>query len=116
MEVAYVERGRAKQEKHDPAGAASDYNQALRLNPRNAPALSYRGFANFDKGDAKAALADEDAQLRCVRMLRRPTWIAEQFALRQGELDQAESDFNKAIELNPKIASRLPLPRLPERS
>ena len=105
MVVAYLGRGRAKREKHDPDGALRDYNQALQLEPRHAEALAYRGFANFDKGDTAAALADEDAQVG-LRPHSAAAYLDRcALRMRAGQLDQAEADCNKAIELNPQLAS-----------
>ncbi len=44
--------------------AAKDYNQALKLNPRLAPAIMNRGWVFYTKRDFRTALADFDAALK----------------------------------------------------
>ena len=57
----YSERGFAYLKKDDYIHAIVDLDNAIRLNPRNARALKYRGLAYQAKGDTARADADIEA-------------------------------------------------------
>src|SRR6266851_4210195 len=44
--------------------AIQDYDEAIRLDPSNAPAFNNRGYAHRSKGDLKRALQDFDQAIR----------------------------------------------------
>jgi lipoprotein NlpI len=62
--AAYFNRGNAHTAKGDHAAAIADYDEAIKLDPRNASAYNNRGNAKNEKGDGAGALADFDAALK----------------------------------------------------
>src|SRR5207253_733638 len=62
--IAYYNRGNAYAAKGDQPAAITDYDEAIKLDPRNAPALTNRGTAHSEQGDTDAALADFSAALK----------------------------------------------------
>jgi tetratricopeptide (TPR) repeat protein len=102
--VTYVDRGIAKERTGDLDGALFDYNQAVKLDPKDARACNNRGNVKFRKGDLNGAMADFNQAIR----------LNPQFALaynnrgnvkfRRGDLNGAMSDYNQAIQLNPQFA------------
>ena len=48
--ITYFDRGLAKQRKGDLDGAMADYNQAIKLNPKDANAYNNRGNVKSDEG------------------------------------------------------------------
>ncbi len=54
----YIQAGSDKYSKGDLDGAISEYNQAIKLNPRVAEAYYDRGVAHNDQGSVEDALAD----------------------------------------------------------
>src|SRR6516165_7971774 len=84
------------------ATAPSRTLPALRLNPRLAAALRYRGDEYRRKGDYDRALADHDEALRIapnyagVYFDRAFTWKS------KGDIDRAIADFGEAIRIDPK--------------
>lgn len=59
---SWIGRGRQYQDS-DPAKARRDYDQALKLDPKNLEALLGRAYANFKQNDFSAAAADAKAAL-----------------------------------------------------
>ncbi|MCP2731674.1 protein kinase family protein, partial [Limnofasciculus baicalensis] len=55
---AFYNRGIAKLKSQDLPGAIGEFNQSIRLNPRNTLALGNRGNAHFDLGEYKIAIED----------------------------------------------------------
>jgi lipoprotein NlpI len=62
--AAYFNRGNAHTAKGDHDAAIADYDEAIKLDPKNASAYNNRGSAKNDKGDGEGALADFDAALK----------------------------------------------------
>jgi cytochrome c-type biogenesis protein CcmH/NrfG len=54
---AFVGRGAVRLRRHDPVMAVADYNEALRLDPKNVAALQGRGYAYFLRKDGRACPA-----------------------------------------------------------
>ena len=56
--IAYYNRGLAKYESGDKAGAIADYTQAITINPQYAIAYYSRGLAKYESGDKAGAIKD----------------------------------------------------------
>src|SRR4029078_11202529 len=55
---AYVRRGALRRNKGDQAGALTDLNEAIRLDPQNVQAFYHRGNTYYDKRDFNRATDD----------------------------------------------------------
>jgi tetratricopeptide (TPR) repeat protein len=99
----YSDRGFARQSAGDLAGAISDYESALALDPTNVSAWYRRGLARQAKGDLNEAISDY------TQVLTLDPHNADAFSNRgfvrqkKGDLDGALADYNQALVLNPKI-------------
>src|SRR5947208_1713986 len=62
--VAFYNRGNAYVLKGDHDKAIADFDEALKLEPKNASIYNNRGNAHNDKGEGEAAMADFDAALK----------------------------------------------------
>src|SRR5215510_9047323 len=60
LAIFYRNRGNAWRSKGDNERAIADYDQAIRLDPKNAVAYYNRGNAWWGKGDLDRAIADYD--------------------------------------------------------
>jgi tetratricopeptide (TPR) repeat protein len=78
-----------------------NFNEAIRLNPKDAAAYYDRGLTYYRKGDYNRAMADYNEALRL-----NPTYVAA-FNNRgliyyaRGQYDRAIADYNEALRLNP---------------
>jgi hypothetical protein len=84
--------------------AISDFDEAVRLNPKSAYALRSRAEAYRQKGNSDRALADFD---EAIRIDPNSAWgfakRGETYRL-SNKYDQAISDFDQAIALDPKYS------------
>jgi lipoprotein NlpI len=62
--AAFFNRGNAHVAKGDHDAAIADFDDAIKLDPRNASAYNNRGNARHDKGDDAAAIEDFDAAIK----------------------------------------------------
>src|SRR5260370_596152 len=103
---AYVNRGQAKQSKHDLDGAIADYNAALELKADDPGIYFARGSARQEKKDLNGALADYS------KVIELDPSSAQAFANRavierlQGNRARADQDFDKAFKLDPSLKSQ----------
>jgi lipoprotein NlpI len=81
-----------------------DFDEALRLNPKYAPALNNRGNVWHDKGDYDQAIADYDAALRVEPKSARTFYNRGNSLAAKGDYDRAIGDYNTAVGLNPRYA------------
>lgn len=99
--IVTLERGSLMARKGEFEKAAADYDEAIKINPRNAMAYVYRAGSLDNRGESDDALKD---YAEAIRINPR-----EYFAycyrgvafFRQGEIENALTDFAKAIEMNP---------------
>jgi lipoprotein NlpI len=94
---AYYNRGNAHAAKGDPGAAIADYDEALKLDPKNARALANRGTAHGEKGDADAAMADFDAAIKTDPRLGSAYFNRANALAAKGETDKAISDYTASI-------------------
>jgi len=93
-----------RMKKKDNAGAIQDFSEAIRLDPKMAPAYKLRGNLYNAGGNAKQALIDLDEAVRLAPK------DAESYMLRayprgsSGDNKGAVADLSKAIELGLKTA------------
>jgi|GEM_PF-1278125 len=98
--AAYYNRGNAHAAKGDQAGAIADYDEAIKLEPKNARAFNNRGTAHSDRGEFDAAIEDfgvaikHDARLASAYFNRANAYGA------KGEAERAISDYTTAIKYN----------------
>jgi tetratricopeptide (TPR) repeat protein len=101
---AFNNRGNARSDQGDLAGAIKDYNKAIRLKPDYADAFTNRGVARNVQGDLAGAIKDYNKAIRL-----KPD-DATAFNNRgnarnaQGDLAGAIKDYNEAIRLKPDYA------------
>jgi lipoprotein NlpI len=98
--VAFYNRGNAYVLKGDHEKAIADFDEALKLEPKNASIYNNRGNARNDKGEGDAAMADFDAAIKT-----NPRYAAAYFNrgnafAAKGETDRALKDYDAAIKNN----------------
>jgi tetratricopeptide (TPR) repeat protein len=102
---AYFFRSDLYKGKRDFEHALADLNESIRLDPNDATAYFTRGCVSYIMGDNPAALANFTTSIRLD-----PNNAAAHFNrgvayyVIGGRIADAEADFNKASELNPKDA------------
>jgi lipoprotein NlpI len=100
----YNNRGYAYNTKGDPDRAIADFNEAIRINPKDAIAFNNRGYAYNAKGDLDRAIADYGEAIRI------DPGDADAFTGRgiaysaKGDNDRAIADYSEVIQLDPKDA------------
>lgn len=101
---AYMNRGKAKQDREDWDSALSDYEQALTLNGNFAGALIQRGEVRQHRGDFDAAVADYEKVIQL--MPEYANGYHHRAALQQaaGRYQQAIADWRRVIQLEPARA------------
>src|SRR6266567_3870887 len=82
--------------------ALADYNEAIRLDPKSALALSDRGVAYGNKGDYDRALADLNEAIRLDPKSAHAFRNRDIVYAYKGDYERAIADLNEAIRLNPK--------------
>jgi lipoprotein NlpI len=98
--AAYYNRGNAHAAKGDRAAAIADYDEAIRLEPKNAPALNNRGTAHSEAGEAEAALADFTAAIKQNPRFASAYFNRANAYAGQGEAQRAIADYSAAIRYN----------------
>ncbi|MEN3374985.1 MAG: hypothetical protein V7604_340, partial [Hyphomicrobiales bacterium] len=98
--VAFYNRGNAHVLKGDHDKAIADFDEALKLEPKNASIYNNRGNARGDKGESDAATADFEAALKI-----NPRYAAAYFnrgnaLAAKGETERALKDYDAAIKNN----------------
>jgi lipoprotein NlpI len=98
--AAHYNRGNAYAAKGDQAAAMSDYDEAIRLEPKNALALNNRGTAHSDKGESDAAIADFSAAIKLNARFASAYFNRANAYAAKGEADRAIADYTAAIRHN----------------
>ena len=104
LELPYNNRGVARKQSGDGAGALADFNQAIALNPKDPKPWLNRADLHFDAGEFEAAMPDYNEALEVDPK------NAHAYANRgasygaQNKFDLALADLNRAIELDPTLA------------
>ena len=102
---AFGMRGNAYQEKGDLDRAISDFDEAIKLDPKDALVFGMRGDAYKNKGDLDRAITNYD------EVIKLDPKDALAFSMRgdiykdKGDLDRAIANYDEAIKLDPKIAA-----------
>ena len=100
---AVMNRGSAYSASGDLDRALRDYNEAIRLDPRNAGAYVNRALALARKGSVEAAMVDYAKAIALnPRQWQAYFNRAAEFKDR-GQLREAVDDLNKVMELNPEF-------------
>lgn len=101
---AHRSRGAEWANKGDFDRAISDYDAALRIDPKLADAYHYRGSAWAHKGNPDRAIADFDAALRLnpkdsgALHARAVEWTV------KGDYARAQADYDSVLRLDPKTS------------
>ncbi len=101
---AYVRRGDIRYEQEDYARALADYNEVIRLKPKNiAVVYAVRGVVNQRLGNNQAALADFNSANR-IDPNNAVVFTERGFAYHlQGDYQRALATYQKAIALDAKL-------------
>jgi tetratricopeptide (TPR) repeat protein len=109
----YVNRGDARGQYGDLAGAIADYRHAIELDPKSVPASKLEsayhnsGIVRFERGAYDAAIVDLSRAIELKpndQDLYNDRGVAK---WNQGDIEGAMSDYNQAIAINPKTAARV---------
>jgi tetratricopeptide (TPR) repeat protein len=102
--AAYGFRGRAYYLKGDYDRAIHDFDDALRLNPKDVASYGLRGAAYFGKGDFDAAIRDLDEAIRLNPKIVRDYLNRSAAYGRKGDFDRAIRDLEEVLRLDPTNA------------
>lgn len=100
----YNIRGSAYSDKGDIDRAISDYNEAIRIDPKYANPYYNRGLAYLKNGDNDRAIADFNVTIRIDPKFTDAYISRGNAYFDKRDNDQAISDYNEAIRINPKYA------------
>ena len=65
LATIFLSRGNAYDDKDDYDRAIADYNEAIRLDPKNSAAFFNRGLTSAKKKDYDGAIANYSAAIQC---------------------------------------------------
>ena len=102
--ATYDNRGNLYDDQGDHDRALADYNEAIRLNPKNSIAYNNRGNAYDDKGDLAHAIADYNEAIRLNPKYDQAYENRGVAYLYSGNLAKALADVSQASKLDPKHA------------
>ena len=103
--MAYRDRGVAYANKNLNELAILDFDEALKIDAKNAAALSGRGRAYQARGQYDRAIADFSALIHLLPASERGYNDRGRAYMHKGELSAALADFEKAIAINAKYAA-----------
>ena len=100
----YTQRGIARFQQHDLDGAIADFTKVIEMNGKDLAFCYYfRGMSHYRKGNPNQAIDDLS---KAITLKPDPRFFDDRGNLlaRQGDLDRALADINKAIETAPTYA------------
>jgi lipoprotein NlpI len=97
---AYFNRANALVQKGDSDKAIADFDEAIKLDPRNVGAYNNRGSAKNEKGDVDAALEDFDAAIKHNARFASAYFNRANVLAARGESARAIKDYDTAIKYN----------------
>ncbi|MFC1478069.1 ankyrin repeat domain-containing protein [Candidatus Margulisiibacteriota bacterium] len=134
--LAWHTSGISKYKKGDYEGAIKDYNEALKLNPRDKTILtnlnlaiqqneaaqlkkepsywSTSGLSKYNKGDYAGAIKDYDQAIKLKSKYAYYWYLRGNAKLRNKDYAEAIKDYDEALRLNPKYTGALKKRRMAE--
>jgi tetratricopeptide (TPR) repeat protein len=103
---AFSERGHLRIALGDAAGAARDFEQALKINPGYGPALRGVGFCEFQQGKFADAVRDLEKAVDAESPNATTCLFLGMSRLALGLRDQARAALKKALTIDPNGAAR----------
>jgi tetratricopeptide (TPR) repeat protein len=104
LSQAYYNRAIEYRNKGEIDRAIADYDEAIRLDPKDANAYTNRGRAYFAKGNNDRAIAEYDEAIRLDPKNKIAYNNRGSAYEAKGDNDRAIADYNVAIRLDPKYA------------
>jgi tetratricopeptide (TPR) repeat protein len=105
LSAAYEERGVAYEGKGDYDHAIPDFNETIRLNPRNAESFYGRGVAYNHKGEFDHTIQDFNEAIRLKPDFKYAYYVRGHAYRNKGEFDRAIEDYNNTIRIDTNYAS-----------
>jgi lipoprotein NlpI len=100
--MAFNNRGYAYSDKGDNDRAIADYDEAIRIDPKDANAFYNRGIAWLEKDNPDRAVADYNEAIRIDPTFARGFVGRGAAYSAKGNNDRAVADYDEAIRLDPK--------------
>jgi len=104
---AHYARGNALADTGDYAGAASAYEEALRLRPRDYVLWVELGKSREETGDTRGALESFRKAVALAPFYARPRWQLGNALLRAGAREEAVRELRRAAESEPRLYPNL---------
>jgi len=98
--AAHYNRGNAHAAKGDQSSAIADYDESIKLEPKNALALNNRGTARSETGDTDAAIADFSAAIKLNPRFASAYFNRANAYAAKGEAERAIADYTAALKHN----------------
>jgi len=103
--TAYINRASGYRARGDYVRALADLDEALRLDPKSAPALLERASIYHVKGEFDRAIVDYDAALKLDKDSAAAHGGRARAYSGKGDLEKALADLDEAVRLDPESAS-----------
>ena len=101
LSIAYNNRGNALLNKKDHDGAIRDFDEAIRIDRRNAQAWTNRGETYQRKDNFEKAISDHTEAIR-VDPNHKDAWFNRGIAYQNsGNRERAIADYRQALKVNP---------------
>ena len=100
--IAVMRRGNCYYGKHDLERAIADFDQAIRLDPKNGAAYDNRANALDARGDRDGALRDYTSALRLNPQNSYAYVNRGSLRMEQGDFTGALADYGTALRINPR--------------